>query len=291
MVCCVSEEFYFVFVKKDNHWTLFPDALRCMESLDLSLLVYSCSICCILLLDLLRTQKLIDVGCMSIEHLRITSKSFLKFGEDHIGDWNVIRCPCIKCLNVRIQSPIVQNHLLEDGIMFRYHGEYKKHEDDSDHEDDDYEIMMNVEEDDELLEMLQALLGENHTDNRFQEFVNDNQVAERKLEKSGKLLRECRDKSCPGCTMPKLSFLVELLHLKACERWGVESFNILVGLTTAALPVGEKYPKSYEEAKSKLRTEYLKIWATTLGTVQIVPNSNDDDARGASQTLQIRGKY
>lgn len=73
----------------------------------------------------------------------------------------------------------------------------------------------------------------------------------------------------PGCKdFNKLSFIVELLHLKALNQWSDMSFDMLLQLLHRVLPFGAKLVESYYQAR-KL-TENLGF---TYETLDACPNN------------------
>ncbi|XP_029146011.1 uncharacterized protein [Arachis hypogaea] len=80
-----------------------------------------------------------------------------------------------------------------------------------------------------------------------------------------KLLKDADDELYPGCKkFSKLSFLLQLYHLKQLFKWSNESFNALLGLLKEVLPDGEKLPSSYYNTKKMvkgLRLKYERIHA------------------------------
>ncbi|KAL6909850.1 hypothetical protein ACP4OV_001509 [Aristida adscensionis] len=79
------------------------------------------------------------------------------------------------------------------------------------------------------------------------------------------ILKDAHTRLYTGCdTFSKLSFVVNLYHLKYLHGWTQESFTRLLGLLSAALPPEANLPKNYYEAKKIIRDlglGYVKIHA------------------------------
>jgi hypothetical protein len=70
----------------------------------------------------------------------------------------------------------------------------------------------------------------------------------------------------PRCKYSRLSFLVNLYHLKCLNGWTQESFTTLLGLLSRTLPDEANLPKTYYEAEKIIRglgLDYVKIHACT----------------------------
>ena len=67
----------------------------------------------------------------------------------------------------------------------------------------------------------------------------------------------------PGCTsFTKLSFVIQLFHIKCLCGWSDKSFGMLLDLFKRVLPKGETLPNSFYEAKkliNALGLDYEKI--------------------------------
>ncbi|KAJ8634713.1 hypothetical protein MRB53_008980 [Persea americana] len=64
------------------------------------------------------------------------------------------------------------------------------------------------------------------------------------------ILDDAQTELYPGCKdFSKLSFIVELLHLKALNQWSDTSFDMLLQLLLRVLPSGAKLAESYYQAR------------------------------------------
>ena len=69
------------------------------------------------------------------------------------------------------------------------------------------------------------------------------------------LLKEMSSELYPGCkNYSTLNFLVKLMHLKVINKCSNHFFDGLLELLVDAMPEGTMLPKSYYEAKAKLRS-------------------------------------
>ncbi|KAL6655769.1 hypothetical protein ACP70R_006595 [Stipagrostis hirtigluma subsp. patula] len=79
------------------------------------------------------------------------------------------------------------------------------------------------------------------------------------------ILKDAQTRLYNGCEQfSKLSFIVNLYHLKFLHGWTQESFTSLLGVLSAALPPEANLPKNYYEAKKIIRglgLDYVKIHA------------------------------
>ena len=67
------------------------------------------------------------------------------------------------------------------------------------------------------------------------------------------LLREAQLELYPSCSkLSKLSFIVNLLHLKVYNKWSYKFFDMLLDFLQQVLPNGETLPKSHYEARNML---------------------------------------
>ncbi|KAJ8644140.1 hypothetical protein MRB53_005888 [Persea americana] len=90
------------------------------------------------------------------------------------------------------------------------------------------------------------------------------------------ILDDAQTKLYPGCKdFSKLSFIVELLHLKALNQWFDTSFDMLLQLLHRVLPSGAKLAESYYQAR-KLpdgrRAGLVTIVRIVLQVLSIVEN-------------------
>jgi len=77
-------------------------------------------------------------------------------------------------------------------------------------------------------------------------------------------LKDAHTSLYPGCKFSKLSFLVNLYHLKCLNGWTQESFTRLLGVLSDSYPPHVDLPKTYYQVKRIIRAlglDYVKIHA------------------------------
>ena len=77
-------------------------------------------------------------------------------------------------------------------------------------------------------------------------------------------LKDAHTSLYPGCKFSKLSFLVNLYHLKCLNGWTQESFTTLLGVLADSYPPEADLPKTYYQVKRiicALGLDYVKIHA------------------------------
>lgn len=184
--------------------------------------------------------------------------SFLDFAFERSSWEERIYCPCLNCNGCLLMSrTTVKFHLERYGIIPTYttwvdHGE-------------EYE---NV----------RSSLGS--TDHDMENLVNDGlggssyeniEEPNAEAKKFYRLLKDCETSLYPGCTSyTKMSFLVELLHLKALYKVSNKFVDELLHMLHKVLPEDNNVPRSYYDAKkfiSDLGLNYQKIHACTNDSV------------------------
>lgn len=118
---------------------------------------------------------------------------------------------------------------------------------------------------DNMREMLNDTFGcfdENKEEMQAKEHnYNENTNEEAKI--FYKLVKDSKKELYSGCKkFSKLSFIVQLFHLKCLNGWTNNSFTMLLTLLKEAFPKGETLPNSYYEAKkiiNDLGLGYKKI--------------------------------
>ncbi|KAJ8643466.1 hypothetical protein MRB53_005214 [Persea americana] len=192
-------------------------------------------------------------------------------------DNEFISCPCRKCANqYYYRREFVREHLILKGFLKQYnnwirHGEEyvscRREERDEIEVDD-------MSEADPMIAMLNDIacrLAPEYTSCETEGAGGSNPrsgVDEEAL-RYFKILDDAQTELYPGCKdFSKLSFIVELLHLKALNQWSDTSFDMLLQLLHQVLPSGAKLVESYYQAR-KL-TENLGF---TYETLDACPNN------------------
>ncbi|KAJ8622250.1 hypothetical protein MRB53_030779 [Persea americana] len=172
-----------------------------------------------------------------------------------------ISCPCRKCVNrYYYRREFVREHLILNGFLKQYknwirHGEEyvscRREERDEIEVDD-------MSEADSMIAMLNDIaygLAPKYTscETKGVGGSNPRSGADEEALRYFEILNDVQTELYPRCKdFSKLSFIVELLHLKALNQWSVTSFDMLLQLLHRVLPSGAKLAESYYQAR-KLR--------------------------------------
>ncbi|CAN1782437.1 hypothetical protein LINPERHAP1_LOCUS15825 [Linum perenne] len=196
---------------------------------------------------------------------------FLDYAFQRNGGGNEVRCPCVKCLNARLETrDTILVHLKLYGILANYtfwchHGERL---------DEDFESRSptntpnNFSSIHQLISDLRPSIGSSveigaglDYDDGFTDEPNED------ARKFYRLLDESEKPIYNGCKSSMLSIMVKLLHIKTIGNWSNESFTMLLKmLKEDLLPDGSSLPESYYESKKTIRDlglSYKKIDACT----------------------------
>ncbi|KAJ8649818.1 hypothetical protein MRB53_002853 [Persea americana] len=192
-------------------------------------------------------------------------------------DNEFISCPCRKCANrYHYRREFVREHLILNGFLKQYknwirHGEEyvscRKEERDEIEVDD-------MSETDPMIAMLNDIacrLPPEYTSCETEGAGGSNprSGADEEALRYFEILDDAQTELYLGCKdFSKLSFIVELLHLKALNQWSDTSFDMLLQLLQRVLPSGAKLAESYYQAR-KL-TENLGF---TYETLDACPNN------------------
>ncbi|KAL5575707.1 hypothetical protein UlMin_017406 [Ulmus minor] len=178
-------------------------------------------------------------------------ESFINFAILNSTKLNLIRCPCIKCGNLKFLDPkTIKDHLFVNGVLKSYtiwfwHGETTG----SVHVEGDSESGFEYGDGLDAVDMVEAVFRE--YDNKPDSFI--------------KLLADAENPFYSRCsTHTVLSTLVRLYNLKAKHGWSDNSFSELLSLLADVLPDPNEIPRSSYEAKktlSSLGMDYKKIHA------------------------------
>ncbi|XP_020249180.1 uncharacterized protein LOC109826563 [Asparagus officinalis] len=173
-----------------------------------------------------------------------------------------IRCPCIKCNNVKSGNrESVRTHLIVHGIIKNYrfwchHGE-RQGESISEFDEEQEEMTEESQSDDEMQEMIGDLFH-NSTGVVAPNATSSQDILEQEPDGHAKqfysLLGDSKKPLYEGSKCSKLSALVKLLHIKSLNRWSNKSFSMLLQFLNEELLPGEStLPNSYDEAKKLIR--------------------------------------
>ncbi|KAL5551580.1 hypothetical protein UlMin_001756 [Ulmus minor] len=178
-------------------------------------------------------------------------ESFINFAILNSTKLNLIRCPCIKCGNLKFLDPkTIKDHLFVNGVLESYttwfwHGETSGRV----HVEGDSESSFEYGGGLDAVDMVEAIFRE--YDNKPNSFIKILADAEKPL------YSECS-------THTVLSTLMRLYNLKAKHGWSDNSFSKLLSLLVDVLPDPNEIPRSSYEVKktlSSLGMDYKKIHA------------------------------
>ena len=191
---------------------------------------------------------------------------FLNFAFGNASVNGKITCPCVKCGNGRWVTRNEEiDHLVYDGFINGYtewiaHGEGSSSTTNArtpTQVDNDWDMQDNMHE------LLYDTFGLSNRDVGIDDVSDDKHRPNENAESFYKLLGDSEQPLYPGCKkFSKLSFLVQLFHLKCLGNWTNKSFTMLLELLKRVLPEGETLPKSYYESRKimgELGLTYDKI--------------------------------
>jgi hypothetical protein len=194
-------------------------------------------------------------------------EGFLKFAYREKKSDAKIRCPCVKCVNQKLQQKnTVYDHLVCDGMLRGYtiwgcHGETTSYisankDSNSQHPNLNNNMRQVVHE--------AFQYGDNYGLHTNEPDVEGSSKGGPDAETQAffDLLRDADKPLWEGCELSKLTFLVLLFHVKSNNKWSNKSLNDLLGILQLALPNGSNIPKTFAEAQkiiAKLGLSYEKI--------------------------------
>jgi len=200
-------------------------------------------------------------------------KGFIKFAYSGKRSDAKIQCPCVKCVNRRLQTQeTVYEHLLCNGMLRGYtiwgcHGETTSYIS----ANKDLEPCSKKNKDSEparpsfntnMRQVVQETFGyidtEHHTNGPHASgSPEDGPDAE--TEAFFDLLRAADEPLWEGCELSKLSFLVLLFHVKSTNKWSNKSINDLLQILQLALPKGSNISTTFVEAQRSLQSLALNM--------------------------------
>ncbi|KAH7845791.1 hypothetical protein Vadar_006051 [Vaccinium darrowii] len=189
-------------------------------------------------------------------------KQFILFAKTNANGKEKIRCPCQRCNNMYFREfNVVEDHLYIHGMTQGYfqwfhHGESFEFTSGSNNDHSagvGHEKTPNRDFVYDILEDVWAgEIGDANQDDEFD--FHSSPVFDDGPEKFTRLVRDADCELYPGCKMfSKLSFLINLLHVKTMHKLSNKSCSMLLDLIKKALPTGETLPKSYYEAQNLMR--------------------------------------
>ncbi|XP_077237173.1 uncharacterized protein LOC143878834 [Tasmannia lanceolata] len=198
---------------------------------------------------------------------------FIKFALANTVYGNKFKCPCVNCANIQLVGvKDCFDHLIIDGIMKGYtrwvfHGEAGSSVVDMTSSDRQMnEEPMIQDEMHDLLEDIRPRLNHNQdnlpTGNGERPNQTSREGPDANAKKFYKLVEDAELELYPGCKLSKLSFVVQIFHIKCLNGWSNKSFTMLLELLKEAFPTGASVPESFYETKkiiSDLGLHYDKI--------------------------------
>lgn len=180
--------------------------------------------------------------------------SFLDFAYSHSSWDGKIYCPCNNCVGAFLMGrTTVKLHLEKWGILPTYTTWV-------DHGEEFEDVISNGRNSSSRGEM-EDMVHDGFGGMRVDEGEEPNADARTFY----KLLEDCEKSLYPSCvSYTKMSFLVELLHLKALYKVSNKFADELLRMLSKVLPPGNTVPKSYYEAKKfigGLGLDYQKMHA------------------------------
>ncbi|XP_050225594.2 uncharacterized protein LOC126675059 [Mercurialis annua] len=195
--------------------------------------------------------------------------NFLQFAFSQPGISNSIRCPCNGCRNVvfknmdEVRLDLFQNGINRSYNIWNLHGEslinLEKAENNYDENYDDFLGMLR--DACGVADMNVDFNGE--TDSFSFKENYSSPIPNNDAAKFFRLLGDAQKNLYPDCkNFNKLSFIVNLLHIKCLCQWSDRSVDMLLSFLKKTYPEGENLPSSYYEAKkviTDLGLDYVKI--------------------------------
>ena len=170
-------------------------------------------------------------------------QAFMAMASVHADCSGRIRCPCVRCINNRLQTvPIVKAHIFDYGFhegyqKWVYHGEVEA--DVANEVDDDDDV-------DEMIPMVEDFLLPTT------EEVEENPAAGQAYDD---LFVEIETELFPGCDwISSLNFMAKLLHLKVRGKIPISVFDQILKLLKFSFPKENKIPSTYYECKKNCKS-------------------------------------
>ncbi|KAL5568137.1 hypothetical protein UlMin_024712 [Ulmus minor] len=162
-------------------------------------------------------------------------------------------CPCIKCVNRKLQKiDVIRAHLITVGINESYtrwvnHGEEES-------EDDECPSNEEVQNEyDDLGAALYDAVGVNFINiGSTSDLIADERptIEQAHYEKLFEALNNPLYKDCESFSA--LTFVIKLMNIKVMNKWSDKSFEMLLKLLHEALPEGNNCPESYYDTRRLL---------------------------------------
>ncbi|CAN1279776.1 hypothetical protein LINPERPRIM_LOCUS17158 [Linum perenne] len=217
--------------------------------------------------------------------------SFIDFARNSYKD-GILACPCRRCVNGHRHSEnVVITHILENGFspgytnwcfhgesMSRYENENSNIQDVNEQRNDNAQGQNNVQQ---FLEEMAIGYGQirdlgSDADINGEDYhtsadpeIPTTEALNEEAKKFYDFLKQTDEELFPGCKKhSKLSFILQIFHMKCLNGWSNKSFQELLHLLRETLPEGDKLPRSSYEVKKI-------IDALGLGykTIDVCPNN------------------
>ncbi|KAM6542385.1 hypothetical protein CsatB_006832 [Cannabis sativa] len=193
---------------------------------------------------------------------------FLDFAFKNGSHERKIVCPCVKCCLISpVTRSIAFDHLICNGFMEGY-TKWILHGETSSHAPQNIESTVSDTPTIDMQGVIHDVFGENSRDGECEIENDDNRQGEEdepntKAKEFYDLIKDVETELYPGCTsFTKLSFVIELFHIKCMCGWSDNSFGKVLELFKRAPPKGETLPDSFYETKkliNALGLNYEKI--------------------------------
>ncbi|KAM6542624.1 hypothetical protein CsatB_007071 [Cannabis sativa] len=174
---------------------------------------------------------------------------FVGVARMELNSAGVTRCPCMRCLNVKFETPDnIRVHLFVHDIQRSYttwyfHGESFTQS--------AVEILDKEEE--EMADVMADILREDPSfDDPSSTTASFNELPVNGGGKYDDLFKDMETELYTGCKKSALNALVKLMHCKVPNKWSNHSFDMLLAILIELFPEGTKLPKSHYESKMKL---------------------------------------
>ncbi|XP_062095533.1 uncharacterized protein LOC133801361 [Humulus lupulus] len=170
-------------------------------------------------------------------------QAFLKMAKEHVDCDGRVLCPCVRCLNVKLQTiDTVEAHIFDKGFQqnyqkWVYHGEVEVGVANK--------VVEENEDVDDFISTTNAEEADGVSGSRMRQYYDE-------------LFDEIEAELYPGCDwISSSNFLVKLMHLKVRGKWPNDSFDELLKLLKFAFPKNNKIPPTHYEVKKKLSNSFV----------------------------------
>ncbi|KAL4585273.1 hypothetical protein LXL04_009889 [Taraxacum kok-saghyz] len=177
-------------------------------------------------------------------------KEFLNVARNTLDANGLTLCPCVNCLNSRVQTiSVITAHVISVGIdksytRWVYHGEAEVEEEDVRHGDSINEEYVG----------LRAGLDDATGHPFFDIGPTDDLIGNQHPESARyeKLYEALKKPLYEGCKTSTLTFVVKFMNLKVMNKWTDNSFEMMLKVLRDDLPEGNNCPESYYDVRMLL---------------------------------------